>query len=253
MIESNYKPPATVFKFVCPEILIKILENSSLNFTPPNRFNDPYDCYLGLISFESNQKAIDRIKNDPKISDEKKLIMLRDMTEEPIELLSVLNEATSKILLNSGITCFSDNKENILMWSHYANKHAGACIEFHSIPLIRSLTNNGKTKVNVNEVTYSSELRTLNFHESPKKALDNLIFTKAEDWRYERELRVLLAENGLKAFDLNSICSITFGTLCADSTIIESKSLLEQKSIHPKLFKAGLVPNQFKLNFKVFA
>ncbi len=253
MIESNYKPPATVFKFVCPEILIKILENSSLNFTPPSKFNDPYDCYLGLISFAVTQKAIDRVKNDPTISDEIKAKKMKDFKENPHELPHALNQIANDLLVKSGITCFSLNRENMLMWSHYANKHTGVCIEFHSIPLIRSVTKNGKIKVNVKEVTYCSELDTINFHESPKVAVDNLVFTKAEDWSYEKEFRVLLAENGLKAFDLNSICSITFGTQCADSTIIESKSLLEQKSIHPKLFKAGLVPNQFRLNFKAFA
>jgi hypothetical protein len=59
-------------------------------------------------------------------------------------------------------------------------------------------------------------------------AVDNLVFTKAEDWSYEKEFRVLLAENGLKVFDLNSICSITFGTQCADSTIIQSKVYLKK-------------------------
>jgi hypothetical protein len=245
MIESNYEPPATVFKFVCPEILIKILENSSLNFTPPNRFNDPYDCYLGLISFESNQKAIDRIKNDPKISDEQKLIKLRDMTEEPTELSQFLNESVDKILSNSGITCFSLQKENMLMWSHYGDKHTGACIEFHSDLLISKLAK----KLNANNVKYVREIKSINFHESPKEAVDNIIFTKSIDWKYEKEFRILIEGNGLNPFDLSSICSITFGAKCADSIVSESKTLLEQKAIYPEFYKARLAPKQFHLIF----
>lgn len=250
MIKSNYTPPDTIFKFVCPEILIKILDNSSLNFTPPNSFNDPYDCYLGLISFAVTQKAIDRIKNDRTISDEIKVKMLKDLEENPHELPDALNQITNDLLLKSGITCFSLKRENMLMWSHYAKKHTGACIEFHSIPLIESLTNNGKTKVNVNEVTYRSELGTINFHESPKVAVDNLVFTKAEDWSYEKEFRVLLVnENGLKSFDLKTIVSITFGTKCPDSIVSQSKTLLEQKNTYPKFYKARLAPKQFHLIF----
>ncbi len=37
---------------------------------------------------------------------------------------------TNKFLSNSYTTCFSESKSDFLMWSHYASKHSGVCLEF---------------------------------------------------------------------------------------------------------------------------
>ncbi|QES87349.1 DUF2971 domain-containing protein [Rhizosphaericola mali] len=42
-----------------------------------------------------------------------------------------LQKLTKKILQNSHIACFSENNTNFLMWSHYASKHSGICMEFN--------------------------------------------------------------------------------------------------------------------------
>jgi len=41
-----------------------------------------------------------------------------------------LQRITSKFLENSYATCFSESNNNFLMWSHYASKHSGICLEF---------------------------------------------------------------------------------------------------------------------------
>lgn len=37
---------------------------------------------------------------------------------------------TRKFLENSSTACFSETNNNFLMWSHYASKHSGICLEF---------------------------------------------------------------------------------------------------------------------------
>lgn len=41
-----------------------------------------------------------------------------------------LKRITSKFLENSYATCFSESNNDFLMWSHYASKHSGICLEF---------------------------------------------------------------------------------------------------------------------------
>ncbi len=41
-----------------------------------------------------------------------------------------LERLTKKFLKNSYINCFSETSNNFLMWSHYASKHSGICLEF---------------------------------------------------------------------------------------------------------------------------
>lgn len=41
-----------------------------------------------------------------------------------------LKRLTVKFLENSHVTCFSERNNDFLMWSHYASKHSGICLEF---------------------------------------------------------------------------------------------------------------------------
>lgn len=41
-----------------------------------------------------------------------------------------LQRQTEKFLKSSSAICFSETKDNFLMWSHYATKHTGICLEF---------------------------------------------------------------------------------------------------------------------------
>lgn len=43
---------------------------------------------------------------------------------------SELKRLTYKFLENSYVTCFSETNKNFQMWSHYASKHSGICLEF---------------------------------------------------------------------------------------------------------------------------
>jgi len=42
-----------------------------------------------------------------------------------------LDRITNKFLKNSYVTCFSETNDDFLMWSHYASKHSGICLEFN--------------------------------------------------------------------------------------------------------------------------
>lgn len=52
-----------------------------------------------------------------------KLFRLEDMEGDLVRL-------SKKFLQSSYVTCFSEINDNFLMWSHYASKHMGICLEF---------------------------------------------------------------------------------------------------------------------------
>jgi hypothetical protein len=89
-----------------------------------------------------------------------------------------------------GIISFSATKDNILMWSHYANNHQGIVVEFDSLNdffhknfLSSTDSNEGKLK----KVTYEKTRLT-----NLKDDLNSPYFHKAKNWKYEREYRLLL-------------------------------------------------------------
>lgn len=104
-----------------------------------------------------------------------------------------------------GVSCFSTTSDNILMWSHYADKHGGVCIEY-DFSLLDKLE---KFNAFLLPVIYSNERPLLPVdkfdlengqatQESVMRIMPNLIraiLTKSEFWGYENEWRfIALAE-----------------------------------------------------------
>ena len=118
------------------------------------------------------------------------------------EMIKGLYIQLSKVI---GVSCFSTSSDNILMWSHYANKHRGVCIEY-DFSLLEQLENINAFLL---PVMYSNERPLLPFEklelengqakqESVIRIMPDLIraiLTKSKFWDYENEWRfIALAE-----------------------------------------------------------
>jgi hypothetical protein len=86
---------------------------------------------------------------------------------------------------NTGMICLSDNWRSPVMWAHYAEKHTGICLGFDVEDAI------------INKVTYTDEKLQVEFGPHLPKygltvdLLNKVISTKATDWAYEREHRIM--------------------------------------------------------------
>lgn len=114
------------------------------------------------------------------------------------EMIKGLYIQLSKVI---GVSCFSTSSDNILMWSHYANKHRGVCIEY-DFSLLEQLENINAFLL---PVMYSNERPLLPFEklelengqakqESVIRIMPDLIIailTKSEFWDYENEWRFI--------------------------------------------------------------
>lgn len=82
------------------------------------------------------------------------------------------------------IFCLSEKKDDILMWSHYANGHRGICLEFQVTkdPIFRGLQPVKYTKQypNINRWTSTDEQR-----------MEGQVLTKSHQWSYEKEWRII--------------------------------------------------------------
>lgn len=115
-------------------------------------------------------------------------------------------------LYNYYITCFSETRDDTLMWGHYANSHKGFCVEYDFKELIKEefSKNINKIKLFLFPVIYSKErfdgtsyfytliqqylCRNSNFRFYPY--YQDLLFglkvliTKSKNWEYEKEWRL---------------------------------------------------------------
>ncbi|MBJ8816258.1 DUF2971 domain-containing protein, partial [Citrobacter freundii] len=183
-------------------ILYKYIDNASLDrffqdgyisikFTPHSEFNDP---------FESYGYALD---------------------DKSIESLTMRHEINQ----NLACLCLSKNPLNVLMWSHYADKHQGFVVAIDTEKAgfddetkclitapkgdIEYLGNRIKSKLKINQDNiYDTDI------------ISKLLLTKSLHWEYEEEIRIikkaeLLQNQGTilidKIIDLKTVTGIYIG------------------------------------------
>jgi hypothetical protein len=90
-----------------------------------------------------------------------------------------------KLHTNRGVLCFSENWSNPVMWSHYADKHYGLCLEFE---VSRDLL----AKIEYSPSRLKSQLNDLLSGNSEQKesVMTRILSTKFLHWKYEAEWRI---------------------------------------------------------------
>lgn len=100
------------------------------------------------------------------------------------------------------VSCFGTKPDSVLLWSHYANKHKGVCLEFEVDD------DNFKTVSYVEKqpiFRLSDTLKILFGHEFIGEKVDaekpeyqyllNPILAKSKKWEYEHEIRYVYSKN----------------------------------------------------------
>jgi Protein of unknown function (DUF2971) len=135
---------------------------------------------MRVYHFLSTKWALDDIaKRRLKISEIDKLndpFELWCVSQEEPELRAVLSNFKTEMGKRCGMLCFSKHWNNPLLWSHYADKHRGMCLGFEI------------DENTLKPVTYVSDRPEL-LMPPTEESINQLLFTKFEDWQYEEELR----------------------------------------------------------------
>ncbi|MGC1391235.1 MAG: DUF2971 domain-containing protein [Bacteroidales bacterium] len=194
-IEYIIKNVPTLYKYLNCEGAKLMLLNSNLLFKNPFKFNDPYDCYPGLISFDKipetfRQDLFSTFRNNytPEIQQ----VLLENLNKVPDDKMSNMYRGylIQHELSSLGISCFSEKCDKLLMWSHYANYHEGVCIGLDTKLLNNYLADKTPALIKV-KYTEENFVKRDYFIDS-KSALINCFRTKYEEWIYEEEIRIVL-------------------------------------------------------------
>jgi len=153
------------------------LKNGEIWFSKPNLLNDPFDMAIPLLINENApdedylvlyDKVMERI-TDPVARSlvASKLISNGKPSPEYKARINVyqLELSQQKVIddfSQRGIACFSTRKDNILMWSHYAEGHKGLCLEFD--------TNYPPLRIKKNYIALFIARCILQFHQLPSLA-----------------------------------------------------------------------------------
>lgn len=231
----------------CP----KIKNNSLYNFTKINTYT--LRSILNGKLWLSNTKEF----NDPV---------------DPCIKRNSMDNIYQYILCKIKVACLTTYNDNTLMWSHYADKHRGICIEYDISKLLKPVNNIIIKKVYYGKKMLANDRFTdiiggINIDNRYINSIIELFSTKSKEWKYEDEYRILFYDKEKKYEDKNGILislpikSICFGveTTMEDKEIVSSiiKHVNEinkkRKKKRIKLYQAELGDNElFKINIKPY-
>ena len=181
-------------------IIQKIIHDRELLmlFCPTD--NESQETFKIIDEINNQGGMANKIKALTKLGNEDVCIDA-EFAEAQDKISDAIKIIKEKINENFGISCFAERNDNILMWSHYANKHTGFCVEYDL-----SKMKSQEAKIMLYPVIYSKKrpllpLSMFDFSDIKNvKAVDGVfpyadiaesLLRKSDIWQYEEEWRII--------------------------------------------------------------
>lgn len=220
--------------------LRSILVDNRIYFASRLDFNDPFDCRIpSFFNVEPGElrKFMSRRLKSMGLPRGNARAAARKMD------LRQLREDIQDQVDNAGIFLLTEQRDNLLMWAHYASSHTGICLEFeasiHETFLGR-----------VQPVVYSSKRPIFQPNASDADNVTAALLTKSADWAYEREWRIIDVHAGKRncEFPPDLLTGIIFGSRTSDADRQQIRKWVSEAGLKLTLYDAVLNEREWKLD-----
>ena len=276
----NQSPPIRLFKYVRPDICVRILQERRILFSPPSAFNDPFECLPSASLVDDpawQERLLERFVSDQMAEEhlaaakEKRSVKINESTirrKWPAFYAKLLPGIKSTALQTMDshrqqyrICCLSavgpDQEGSLLLWGHYAQDHRGAVIEFDpQHAWFKNFPRDASGFVDYNKERCRWILDTDNPYGYVPG--NQLLYRKSPHWGYEKEYRLVLHKSSplldsstcdsLGEVPATAILSITIGIHANAKTMKEiGDACLTPELRHVRTELARLHPDEFKV------
>lgn len=267
-----------IYKYISidDKIIDSIFQSNMIKYSEILKLNDPFDLQPFILgAYEDKEEDIKWknnwiekfITNDISKNKEKELDdffqYYHDNSDKSVSLEIFLKSPMNYIIKDTykkmnlsrlGLLSLSSKKNDLLMWSHYANSHQGIVIGFNK--------NHEYFKQNKSIKDYEGLLRIVKYqYKKPKIYLmedREFLFTKSNHWKYENEYRVIKKlENLIKICDIyvdkfpkDLISSVTFGLKISEEHKLKILDILSKTNMSIKIFDTKINSEEYKLDFE---
>jgi hypothetical protein len=182
-----------------PDWLKTTVHDFKMHCPGPRDFNDPWDCrpnydYSILDDpaiYDEHVAFFDRVDRNcgPFKTEQQRQQQLYRLRTDRRFLESLIREMVvidKPIHEQFRILCLSAKLDSVLMWSHYADKHRGLCLEFG--------TDNEEFS-GAYKVEYCDKYPSYNLTDQSLERNLLPLVTKSSVWSYEEEYRVIAEEH----------------------------------------------------------
>jgi hypothetical protein len=284
---GNLSAMTTVYKYCGPHGVC-ILENLELKITPPNQFNDPFEFTPQMVAANPLGWAASVVRNKKHM---KSLYLMvkadgqfggnfRDFQAHVATHRPEMAKALSKIIMLGatharqelldkastlfGVLCLSERPDSILMWGHYADSHRGLVIGFdNSSEVFHPHQDTGLRSVDYVRQRVVCDASWVESDPKVKAFHDQAVFSKNDDWGYEKELRQCFRLSSLRqkplkngstgyflAIPPTALVCVTLGVRCPAELEQRVRLVLTQPRLsHVELYRAILHESDFALSF----
>ena len=166
-------------------------------------------------------------------------------------LLKIRKKMSEVIKTAFRVSCFSESPLNVLMWSHYGDKHKGFCVEYD---FDNYFATNGYDNLFCPVVYTTKRISVkLNKHNTKYKgydinyarALDSL-FTKSSIWSYEKEWRKVIVNNAADdLYEKVKITKVYLGSCISKKDEKMIRRICKEREI--EVIKVGIDDSFYKL------
>jgi hypothetical protein len=221
------------------EFAIVLLDDQQIKFSYAEEYNDPFDSKMIInldLDVDNSRDYILQQLERAQISEQGKINLRKQIKNNEItnsEFLQVAYKSAGRTIMSS---CFAGNHDNLLLWSHYADKHKGLCVGIRDC----SSTDISAMKFDVEgyctcpndslsgglfpvyKINYSDDciVEWKLFNDDFKPFID-AHRNKANCWKYEDEYRVIVPQGSFTSqilpFDNRFLVEVYFGC-CIDNS-----------------------------------
>jgi len=258
-------PPGLLYKFrrFSPH-LISELCNSQTYFSSPDNFNDPLDSkpafvsdlhrseleeLLGVLLEESD--GVDSLQG--VIASCRYNATYDETDHERMEAVYVnlLAGRVTSLLRNwigsHGVLSLASRWDCALMWSHYADQHAGVCLEYstrdHVLSNLMPVDYERPRSIRLRDVF---DWKVRRDSGARRRIIEIAFLTKAPAWSYEQEWRSVSRRPGVAPLRFDLV-GIYFGQRCSQSVRTAIVKMMHDATPGVVLYDVSFCENTFDL------
>ena len=231
----------------------RILTESVLYFASPLTFNDPFDCKVHFRSSVSKwrlKRKYDNLvkKYMPHLNRaQRRAVAASDVKKVNMDqFLTKVTEGLQDSVNGVGVLSLSATDRNILLWSHYAEGHSGLCLQF-----LR--TNNTPFFGQALQVDYQQDYPDVDLlTKDSNKMINAFLLTKAIDWKYEAEWRIIDHDKGPgdRVFPEHLLVGVILGARMKPEDQKEVMTWLNRRNKPVQVFRASVGSGAFSLKIE---
>ncbi len=243
----------------------RILTESELFFASANQFNDPFDAALPYKYRKSDLTPANIYLKLRELGTREWPLLSDSELEQRCYELQMSGDFESdsywqkmfpsfKKLVNEyfGILSLTTHRDNLLMWSHYADSHKGFCVGLDLEILFRNLIHQKKFFLDTVKYISSDYLPEIPLFADHVAAVRTLITTKSSQWSYENEFRIIKIEGSREVIKMpvEAVAEIIIGCNMPSKEKDEVYRLAKSNFPTAQIFETAISSEKFTLDFR---